>query len=280
MASDTTGAVAVTSTDVKTHPGEPFPLRLLLEDGPLLAFNKPAGLLTQGVPHGAQLAAGGEIPTLESQVKAFLKTKYNKPSGVYLGIPHRLDRAVSGVVVFAKNSKAAARLAEQFRDRQVRKVYLAVVETAPTAPAGTLEDWLLKDPVEAHVTVAPLGTPGAKLARLSYRVLPETGHDLGGRLLEIELETGRMHQIRVQLASRGWPIWGDIAYGGTHPWAAPPANAASLDSRQQTIALHARKLILRHPVRYDEVSIEAPLPDVWQTTLGNCEAEPRIPPPP
>lgn len=273
MAPDTTGTPASSAT-VETHPGEPFPLRLLLEDGPLLAFNKPAGLLTQGVPHGAQLAAGGEIPTLESQVKAFLKSKYNKPAGVYLGIPHRLDRAVSGVVVFAKNSKAAARLAEQFRDRQVRKVYWALVETPPTAPAGTLEDWLLKDPAEAHVTVVPPGTAGAKLARLSYRVLPTLPHNLGGKLLEIELETGRMHQIRVQLASRGWPIWGDLAYGATHPWAAPTANAETADARLQTIALHARKLILQHPVRYDEVSIEAPLPEPWQTALGP-EDEPR-----
>ena len=112
------------------------PLEILLEDGPVLAVNKPAGLLTQGVPQG--------IPTLESQVKACLKTRYNKPGNVYLGIPHRLDRPVSGVVIFARNSKAARRLAEQFQQRQVRKLYWGVVERPPDPPDGTLTDWIVK----------------------------------------------------------------------------------------------------------------------------------------
>ena len=179
-------------------------LKILLEDGPLIAVNKPAGLLTQGVPHGH--------PTLEADVKQYLRQKYSKPGNVYLGVPHRLDRPVSGIVVFAKNSKAAARLAEQFRERTIRKIYLAVTERVPDQPSGRLSDWLLKDAEAAHVTVVPPGTEGAKEAILDYRILVESN---GRALLEIELQTGRMHQIRVQLASRGWHICGDLQYGAT-----------------------------------------------------------------
>src|SRR5689334_24495121 len=127
--------------------------RVLFEDNHCLAVAKPAPLLTQGVPAG--------LPTLEAWVKDYLKAKYHKPGNVYLGIPHRLDRPVSGVVVFARNSKAAARLAEQFRLRQVRKWYLAVVETDPqdgiAADEGTLTDWLIKIPDVAHAEVVPEG---------------------------------------------------------------------------------------------------------------------------
>src|SRR5579864_6846194 len=118
---------------------------ILCEDGPVLAVNKPAGLLTLGAKPG--------VPTLERQVKQFLKEKYQKPGNVYLGIPHRLDRPVSGVVVFARNSKAAARLAEQFRERRVQKVYWALVEKAPDPPEGEVVDWLLKAPDQARVEV-------------------------------------------------------------------------------------------------------------------------------
>src|SRR5579872_396384 len=139
------------------------PLEVLCEDGPVLAVNKPAGLLTLGAAPG--------VPTLERQVKQFLKEKYNKPGNVYLGIPHRLDRPASGVVVFARNSKAAARLAEQFRERQVRKVYWALVERAPDPAEGELVDWLFKMPDQAHVEVVSSGVPGAREARLRYRTL-------------------------------------------------------------------------------------------------------------
>ncbi|MSR59963.1 MAG: RNA pseudouridine synthase [Planctomycetaceae bacterium] len=260
--------------------------QILIEDGPLLAVNKPAGLLTLGASEG--------IPTLERQVKAWLKQRYDKPGNVYLGIPHRLDRPVSGVVVFSRNSKGAARLAEQFRERQVRKVYWALVERAPQPDEGELVDWLLKTPDQAHVEVVAADTPGAREARLRYRVIDaaavasnaeiriksslaqdggtsddvatrerlllprfETGGDR--RLLEIELLTGRMHQIRVQLASRGWPVFGDVQYG-----AAPLAtHDAAADPRDAPIALHARSLTVRHPVRYEPLTIEAPLPANW-----------------
>src|SRR5260221_8800183 len=119
------------------------PLDILCEDGPVLAVNKPAGLLTLGAKPG--------VPTLERQVKQFLKEKYHKSGNVYLGIPHRLDRPASGVVVFARNSKAAARLAEQFRERQGRKIFWALVEGMPATAEGELVDWLLKSPEQAQV---------------------------------------------------------------------------------------------------------------------------------
>lgn len=222
-----------------------FPLNVLLEDGPLLAVNKPAGLLTQGVPQG--------LPTLESQIRAYLKEKYQKPGNVYLGIPHRLDRPTSGVIVFARNSKAAARLAEQFHDRRVRKEYLAVVESPPSSSEGVLTDWLSKDAERAHTSVVDAGVTGAKIAELRYRVL-ETANRFA--LLHLEPRTGRMHQIRVQLASRGWPIVGDVQYGAT---TCLPESTETADA----IALHAFRLSLLHPVRYDPVVIEAPLSSVW-----------------
>lgn len=234
---------------------------LLLEDGPLLAVNKPAGLLTLGAVPG--------VPTLEREVKAWLKARFNKPGNVYLGIPHRLDRPVSGIVVFARNSKTAARLAEQFRDRQVRKIYWAVVEGTPTQPEGELVDWLLKFSDEARVEVVPADAPGAREARLRFRTLgqieaPGSAVPHSELLtpnsrtwLEIELLTGRMHQIRVQLASRGWPVVGDVQYGAKSPL------SETTDPRDAPIALHARELTLKHPIRYDAVTITAPVPATW-----------------
>lgn len=224
------------------------PLEVLCEDGPVLAVNKPAGLLTQGVPRG--------IPTLEAQVRDYIRTKYAKPGNVYLGIPHRLDRATSGVIVFARNSKAAARLAEQFEQRRVRKEYLAVVEAVPAEAEGTLTDWLLKNPERAHVEVVPSETPGAKEATLRYRVLDSRD---GLSLLLVEPLSGRMHQIRVQLTARGWPVLGDRQYG-----APMPADAVD-DWLQERIALHARRLTIFHPVRYDELAITAPFPSSWES---------------
>lgn len=223
-------------------------LDILLEDGPLIAVNKPAGLLTQGVPHGH--------PTLEGTVKQYLKQTYSKPGNVYLGVPHRLDRPVSGIVIFAKNSKAAARLAEQFRERSVQKIYLTVTEQVPDQPHGRLTDWLLKDATAAHVTVVPAGTEGAKEAVLDYQVLASHA---GRALVEIELHTGRMHQIRVQLASRGWHIVGDLQYGAT----LSPEAATTYDRLSTPIALHARRLSLFHPIRYDRIELAAPIPADW-----------------
>jgi 23S rRNA pseudouridine1911/1915/1917 synthase len=224
---------------------------ILLEDGPLLAVNKPAGLLTQGVPGG--------LPTLEAWVKAYLKSKYRKPGNVYLGIPHRLDRPVSGVMVFAKNSKAAARLAEQFRERTVRKWYLAVTHGVPDPPSGVLTDWLLKNAERAHALIVPPDVPGAKRCDLHYEVLSSRDDTA---LVRIELLTGRMHQIRAQFAARGWPIIGDVQYGAS----GEPGTSVTGDA----IALHAERLDLKHPIRYDDLSLRAAMPANWAAYAFTC----------
>jgi 23S rRNA pseudouridine1911/1915/1917 synthase len=226
-------------------------LVILYEDNHCLAVAKPAPLLTQGVPPG--------IPTLEAMAKAYLKERFHKPGHVYLGIPHRLDRPVSGVVLFARNTKAARRLAEQFQSRQVRKIYWAVVERSAGGdllPAeGVWEDWLLKVRDEARSERASPDTPGARRALLRYRRLREGPE---GALLEVEPETGRMHQIRVQAATRGWPVQGDRLYGARLPFG-PLAELP----RDRVIALHARSLTFLHPIRYEPVTVTAPLPEVW-----------------
>jgi 23S rRNA pseudouridine1911/1915/1917 synthase len=228
---------------------------ILFEDNHCVAVAKPAPLLTQGVPPG--------IPTLESQVKAHLKDKYHKPGNVYLGIPHRLDRPVSGVVLFARNTKAARRLAEQFQERRVRKVYWAVVEGDVQPAEGMWEDWLLKIRDEARTELATAETPGARHAVLRYRRLA-AGQDW--TLLEIEPETGRMHQIRVQAAARGWPIVGDVLYGSGQPF----GPAAELP-RDRVIALHARSLTFLHPIRFEPVTVTAPVPDYWRPFVNEAD---------
>ena len=224
------------------------PLVVLYEDNHCLVVAKPAPLLTQGVPPG--------IPTLENLAKAYLKERYHKPGNVYLGIPHRLDRPVSGVLVFARNTKAAQRLAEQFQQRQVRKVYWALVEGEVQPDAGVWEDWLLKIKEESRTERVDAETPGARHARLRFRVLQRMEN---GTLLEIEPETGRMHQIRVQAAGRGWPIRGDFAYGATQSFG--PATELP---RDRVIALHARSLTFLHPIRYEPLTLSAPLPPLWR----------------
>jgi 23S rRNA pseudouridine1911/1915/1917 synthase len=227
-------------------------LTVLYEDNHCLAVAKPATLLTQGVPPS--------IPTLEAQARVYLKERYHKAGNVYLGIPHRLDRPVSGVVLFARSTKAAQRLAEQFRNRQVEKVYWAAADARPGAAelpeAGTWEDWLLKLPEEARAERVAPGTPGARQAILRYCRL-QTWE--GGALLEVRPETGRMHQIRVQAAVRGWPLRGDFLYGSTKPFG-PPAELP----RDRVIALHARSLTFLHPIRYEPVTVVAPLPENWR----------------
>lgn len=220
---------------------------VLYEDHHLVAVNKPAPLLTQA-PIG--------IPSLEANVKAYIKAKYAKPAGVYLGIPHRLDRPVSGVVVFARNTKAAQRVHAQFADRTVRKVYWAAVEGSVLPVAGVWEDWVRKIAEEARVVPAQPDEPGAKLARLTYRVLASL--DGGGTLVELEPQSGRMHQLRVQAAWRGHPILGDGLYGGTRLF-----GAVAEESRDKVIALHAQRLTLRHPFRDEYLTITAPLPAYW-----------------
>jgi 23S rRNA pseudouridine1911/1915/1917 synthase len=232
---------------------------VLLEDGPVLAINKPAGLLTQAPP---------TVASLEAEIKAWLKARFDKPSNVYLGIPHRLDRAVSGVILFTRNSKAAARMAEQFEKRQVRKIYWAIVEGTLSQTNGEMHDWLIKLPEQSRAEIVAPGTQGARECRLSYRVLAQSESELLGphSLVEIEPHTGRMHQIRVQFAHRGWPILGDVQYGSTRGFHELRAPLVVDDARGSPIGLHARSLTFQHPVRYDSVTVFAPLPVYWPTS--------------
>jgi 23S rRNA pseudouridine1911/1915/1917 synthase len=187
--------------------------------------------------------------------KAYIKEKYAKPAGVYLAVPHRLDRPVSGVVCFARNTKAAQRVHAQFEQHLVRKVYWALVEGAVTPEVGVWEDWLRKLAEQSRVERAEEGGPGAKLAMLEYRVLERLAD---ATLLELVPLTGRMHQLRVQAAWRGHPVLGDLIYGSTREF----GPAAALP-RDRVIALHARSLTLTHPFRKTAMTWVAPLPAYW-----------------
>lgn len=233
-------------------------LDILCEDGPVIAVNKPPGVISQGAPIGT--------PSLVSMVKDYLKEKYNKPGDVYLGVPHRIDRPVSGVVVFSRNSKCAARLAEQFAKREVQKTYVAVLESPPPEDSGTLRDWLYRIPNEPKVIVCSPDRADAKEAILHYKVLKRVR---GRALVEIDLGTGRMHQIRIQFGSRGWPIVGDDQYGAKVPF---PGHRLSGES---PIALHAARLTILHPIRYEPLPILAPVPKSWsEFGFGKVELSP------
>jgi 23S rRNA pseudouridine1911/1915/1917 synthase len=215
-------------------------LDVLYEDNHLLVVNKPAGLLTMGDRTGA--------PTLLELAKAYIKNKYAKPGNVFLGVVHRLDRPVSGVVIFARTSKAAARLSEQFRARTVEKTYVALVDGEVEPCSGTLTHWLVKDRRTNRVSTTPAKHAGAQECRLDYCRLRRVG---SRTLLEIMPHTGRSHQIRVQLSAAGWPIAGDAKYGGKGGW-------------EDGIALHARGVTFDHPTRHEPVTVTAPLPAAWE----------------
>jgi 23S rRNA pseudouridine1911/1915/1917 synthase len=225
-------------------------LSILYEDNHCLAVNKPAPLLTQAAPCRV---------SLESLAKDYLREKYAKKGRVYLGIPHRLDRPVTGVVLFARQTASAQRLAAQFQERQVTKVYWAAVEGDVQPSEGVWEDWLVKLEDQAHTVVATPETEGARRAVLHYR---KVGSLAGGTLLELCPQTGRMHQLRVQTSARGWPIFGDERYGSGRPFA---HNAEQ--PRERVIALHARSLTFLHPIRYEPITVEAPLPDCWREIM-------------
>ncbi len=222
---------------------------ILYEEGPCLVIVKPGGVLTQAPPH---------IDSLELRIKDFLRQRDGKTGRVYLGVPHRLDRPVSGLMVFAKHVRAARRLSEQFEGRLVRKVYWSILEGTVQPVEGKWQDYLRKVPDEARAEVVDRNHPDGRIAILHYRVLKTSN---GRSLVEIELETGRTHQIRVQAASRGHPIVGDSQYGSTTTF-----GPAVEDPRERWIALHARRLAFRHPMTREPLEFEAPLPEYWDDT--------------
>ncbi len=217
--------------------------RILYEDNHLVVVNKLASEIIQG-------DKTGDVP-LSEEVKLFLKEKYAKPGNVFLGVIHRLDRPVSGVVVFAKTGKALSRMNELVKKREMKKTYWAVVKNMPAQREATLNHYLVRNEKKNKSFVSKKNTEGAKEAVLSYRYLASSDQY---HLLEIDLHTGRHHQIRAQLAAIGSPIKGDLKYG--FPRSNPDAS----------ISLHARSVSFVHPVRKEPVKIEAPVPDdpLWK----------------
>jgi len=220
-------------------------LQILYEDNHCLAVVKPGGMLIAGDRTGDE--------SLLDVAKHYIRVKYNKPGEVFLGNVHRLDRPVSGVALLARTSKSAARLAEQFRHSTVEKLYHCWVQGVPGKTQQTLTDWLLKGPSRNTVKVVDAGTDGARDASLTYRLLETDGTR---SRLEVQLHTGRSHQIRVQLSSRGWPILGDVKYGGPR----------CRDRR--IIALHAWSLMFQHPTRGEPVVVQAANPSCWSDVFG------------
>ncbi|HEU5289812.1 MAG TPA: RluA family pseudouridine synthase [Cyclobacteriaceae bacterium] len=217
----------------------PVPFSVLFEDNHLLIVNKSTGILVQG-------DRTGDTPLVEL-CKQYIKEKYQKPGEVFLGVVHRLDRPVSGVVVLARTSKSLERMNALFRDKETKKTYWALVRNKPRKDQDTLVHWLLKDEKKNKTTSFTKETSGALRSELSYKVI---GAAQSHWLLEVTPVTGRPHQIRAQLASMGCPIRGDVKYGYEHP---------SNDGR--SISLHARRLEFVHPVKKEMMKVEAPLPD-------------------
>jgi 23S rRNA pseudouridine1911/1915/1917 synthase len=219
-------------------------IEILHQDNHCLAVNKPAGLLSQGDSTGE--------PSVLDLARDYLKTTYAKPGNVFVGLVHRLDRPTSGVVLVARTSKGASRLSEQFREGLVEKTYLAVAEGAWLEDSGEWEDWLVKDEPTNVVTTTLPGRPCSQRANVAYRVVERHRSSI---TIELRPTTGRGHQLRVQLASRGLPIVGDRKYGAT-------SKLIALDG-QPRIALHARSLRFKHPTQPEHLTVSAPLPADW-----------------
>lgn len=217
-------------------------VEIIYEDNHLIAVNKRSSDLAQGDRSGDE--------SLDTQVKKYIASKYNKPGEVFLGIVHRLDRPVSGVLLYARTSKALERLNEMFRSREVRKVYLAVVKDRPPEDEGTLEHFIKKNEKQNKSYTYDNEVKGSKKASLTYKTISRSDKYY---LLEIELHTGRHHQIRAQLSAAGCPIKGDLKYGF------PRSN------QDGSISLLARSLEFTHPVKKERITITAPLPesDIW-----------------
>ncbi|HEY9048209.1 MAG TPA: RluA family pseudouridine synthase [Ohtaekwangia sp.] len=215
------------------------PFRVLFEDNHLLVVNKASGVLVQG-------DETGDIPLVEL-CKEYIKQKYNKPGAVFLGVVHRLDRPVSGVVVLARTSKSLERMNALFREKETEKTYYAIVSSKPPKSEDTLVHWLLKDEKKNKTTAFKKETLGALRSELRYKVIASA---TGCWLLQVNPVTGRPHQIRVQLASIGCVIRGDIKYGDDQP------------TDNGSIYLHARRLSFVHPVKKEPVTFEASVPDM------------------
>jgi 23S rRNA pseudouridine1911/1915/1917 synthase len=230
-------------------------LEILHEDPSCLAALKPAGLSTQA-PTG--------IDSLEVRVRDLLRCRAIESGAaadeIYLGLPHRLDRPVSGVILFAKTRRAARIISRQFERRQVRKIYWACVEGTVEPAEGTWTDFIRKLPGQPRAEVVAAGEQNAQEAVLHYRTMKACTLDSGlpGSCLEIELETGRMHQVRIQAASRGHPLAGDAQYGANTTFGRQTA-----DPRERAIALHARTLTFRHPETKESLTVMAPLWSAW-----------------
>jgi len=220
-------------------------MTVLYEDNHIIAVNKSTSEIVQGDKTGDQ--------PLSETIKLYLKEKYNKPGEVFLGVTHRLDRPVSGVVLFAKTSKALTRLNEMFRNQEVKKTYWAIVKERPVLPEGRLEHYLIRNEKQNKSIAYDKDRSDAKKAALSYRLI---AHSDTYYLLEVQLETGRHHQIRCQLAKMGCPIKGDLKYG----FARSNPNGG--------ISLHARSIEFIHPVSKVQISLTAPVPSddkLWET---------------
>ena len=223
-------------------------MTVLYEDNHIIAVNKTCNEIVQG-------DKTGDTP-LSEIVKVYIKDKYNKPGEVFLGVPHRLDRPTSGVVLFARTSKALMRLNEMFKGKSIRKTYWAIVQGAPKIPEARLENYLIRNEAQNKSYIAKTQKLNeerkeAKLAILNYRTLVKGEHYT---LLEINLETGRHHQIRCQLAEIGCPVKGDLKYG------------AKRSNPDGGICLHARQIEFVHPVSKQNICITAPVPDdaLWR----------------
>ena len=213
------------------------PIEVLYEDNHLLAINKPSGLLVQG-------DVTGDEPLVEIG-KQYIKEKYHKPGAVFLGVVHRLDRPVSGVVIFARTSKALARMNQQFKDKTTEKIYWAIVARMPHPPEGHLVHWLVKDESKNKTAAYIKEHPQGKRSELFYKTISTKE---GYSLIEVRPITGRPHQIRVQLSTLGCPIVGDVKYGYSQP------------NGDGSILLHAYSLSFRHPVTKEIVTIKAQPP--------------------
>jgi 23S rRNA pseudouridine1911/1915/1917 synthase len=216
---------------------------ILFEDNHLIALNKRPGEIVQG-------DKTGDVPMSEN-LKEYLKEKMQKPGAAFIGVAHRIDRPVSGIVVFARTSKALVRMNELFREKKIKKTYWAVVKNKPPEDSGTLIHYLKKDEAKNKSKAYDHEVPGSLRAWLDYKVIAKSDNYY---LLEINPQTGRHHQIRVQLAAIGCPIKGDLKYGFAR------------SNPDGSIHLHARRIDFIHPVRKEEVSLIAPVPDdtVWK----------------